>query len=122
VAAIRATCECTGFDPAEYVGRTIAPGEAMPLILRLRIGTRLGSHQSEIELMTARGTVYWFYIHYDAFATYTCVPEEVNFKDIALDDYDDSSDLVRSVSPHMADPPCGLIRDMHSSELARQRA
>lgn len=97
VAAIRATCECTGFDPAEYVGRTIAPGEAMPLVLRLRIGTRLGSHQSEIELMTARGTVYWFYIHYDAFATYTCVPEEVNFKDIALDDYDDSCELVQAV-------------------------
>jgi hypothetical protein len=69
----------------------------MPLALRLRIGSRIGSHQSEIELMTERGTVYWFYIRYDGFATYTCIPEEVDFKEVALDDENGLSDSVLQV-------------------------
>ena len=97
VAAMTASCDCAGFDPARYVGREIAPGAAMELSFNIRVGQRLGSRRSEIELLTEAGTVYWFSIRYDCFATFVCSPSELIFKAVHLDAEEDSDDAVHSV-------------------------
>ncbi|MBW7904432.1 MAG: DUF1573 domain-containing protein [Phycisphaerae bacterium] len=95
IATLRASCDCTGFDPSPYLGQEVPPGGALDLSFNLRTGRRLGSRQSEIEVLTETGAVYWFSVRYDGFATFTWSPPELTFGAVDLDD--EAEDVVQPV-------------------------
>ena len=103
IAALKATCACTGFDPAAYVGRTISPGDSIEIVGKLDTGERLGSRKAELELMLDSGTIYWLALKYQGYATYTCMPDSVAFQAVDLDDEEDQSDCTQTISFRSAD-------------------
>ncbi len=85
IAGLHASCGCTGINPANYVEKTVAPGESIEISGTLDIGNRLGKRTSEVELLLADGTVYFLQITYDGYPTYTFRPARLTFSGVQLD-------------------------------------
>jgi hypothetical protein len=85
VAAVKSSCGCTGFDPKDYIGKTVRPGAALAVAGRLETTSRLGKRDSEIELMLTSGAIYVATIRYDGYATYDFSPRMLDFGAVDLD-------------------------------------
>jgi hypothetical protein len=98
IAALRSSCDCTGLTTSDYVNREIGPGQALAINAALRVGGALGQRNSEIQVLTDKGTVYWLGIRYDGYATFTWQPGELDFGsvDISTDD-DEGDEAVRTL-------------------------
>lgn len=86
---ITPSCGCTVIDGSQYAGAEVAAGDILDIVGTVDVGTVLGPHRKQIDVLLDGGSVRSVFVRFDTFATYDASPRDLAFGDVDLQHQED---------------------------------